>query len=346
MRETLLAAQGLTHRYATTGALLLVAALVSGHAYGERKYSEWGPAVNLGCGVNSASEDLGPGISKDGRSLYFASNRQAPGAQGDRDIYVAQRPSREAPWGPPRNLGAPVNSTVVDNVISFSRDGHWMFFNSNRPGSVPDAVGTPSVDIWASYRHHVHDDFGWETPFNLGTGVNTAGFDGGASYFENKKGSTPLLFFGRGPTQATSDIWVAELLPDGTFGNAVPVVELNTPQNEQRPTIRFDGLEIFFFSTRPGSLGNDIWVATRASVEDPWNTPLRLTNVGEPVNTAFSEINPHISADGLTLYFASNRTVDAQGNAIGCGDLDLYMTTRTKLKRDGQRSEHDEDDDD
>jgi Tol biopolymer transport system component len=314
--------------YEKFAAGLVLGTSLAAQALAESKYSPWGPPVNLGCVVNSASADLGPGITKDGLSLYFASNRADPGASGDLDLYVAQRPSRDAPWGSARNLGPGINSPAIDNVVSLSRDGHWMFFNSNRtPGGLGD------VDIWASFRDHVHDDSAWGTPFNLGPGVNSTGFDAGASYFENEDGSAPLLFFNRGLSRATqattTDIYVSELQPDGTFGNARLVSELNSPQADQRPSIRFDGLEIFFFSNRSGSmvdaLGSpsfDIWVATRDSPNDRWDTPV---NLGSAVNTGGAEQNPYISPDGLTLYFASDRPG-------GCGGLDLYMTTRTKRK--------------
>ena len=314
--------------YAKVGAFLMLGTLLSSEAFAESKYSEWGLPVNLGCGgINSPSDDLGPGISKDGLSFYFASNRPATGAPGGLDIYLAHRPSPDAPWGAPSNLGPPVNSPFTENAVSLSRDGHWLFFNSNRPGGFGD------IDIWASYRQDVHDDFAWQTPVNLGPGVNTAGFDAGASYFENEEGGAPLLFFGRGVSFATqgttTDIWVAELLPDGTFGNARPVPELNSPQGDQRPSIRFDGLEVFFYSNRPGSTvdasGNattDIWVATRKDVRDAWDAPV---NLGSVVNTGAADFNPHISGDGLTLYFASSRPG-------GCGGFDIYMTTRTRLK--------------
>ena len=162
MTRTLLAAQGVGERYASTGALLPAAVLLSSSALAERKYSDWGPPVNLGCGtINSASDDQGPAVSKKGLSLYFGSNRVSPDASGGIDLYVAQRLSKREPWGEPRNLGPTVNSPSIDNIPSFSRDGHWMFFNSNRPGSLGD------IDLYASYRAHVHDDFAWETPFNL-----------------------------------------------------------------------------------------------------------------------------------------------------------------------------------
>jgi hypothetical protein len=88
------------------------------------------------------------------------------------------------------NLGPTVNSTARDLVPTFSRDGHWMFFASERSG------GFGGADIWASWRAHTHDDFGWETPINLGPGVNTAFNDNGVGYFENDDGGAPQLFFG------------------------------------------------------------------------------------------------------------------------------------------------------
>jgi len=285
-------------------------------------YSDWGTPVNLGCGViNSGSNDFGPGISKDGLSLYFASDRQAPG--GPADIYVSQRPSEDSPWGTP-TLVPNVNTEFGENAVSLSRDGHWMFFNSNRPGGFGD------LDIWASYRTHVHDDFHWNTPINLGPGVNSAGFEAGASYFEND-GGTPQLFFGRGTSTATqastTRIMVAELLPDGSFGNVHDVAALNLPPpyGNQRPSIRFDGLEIFFFSNRPGgSGGSDVWVAKRSSLLDDWDAPM---NLGSPVNTSAADFNPHVSANGLALYFASTRSDDA------CGGFDIYVATRTRVSQ-------------
>jgi hypothetical protein len=296
------------------------------------KYSEWGPAINLNpaCdGINSIAEDSGPGVTKDGLSLYFGSTRT--GTLGGRDLWVAKRQSVNEPWGPPTNLGS-VNSTVTDNVATITRDGHWMFFNSNRPGSIAG-----SVDIWLAHRHDVHDDLAWGTPVNLGSRVNTAGFDGGGSYFKNKRGRAPQLFYGSGPTLTTTQIWVAELLPDEIcgghpcFGNAHPVSELASNSADQRPSIRRDGLEMFFSSNRPGSLGGsqDIWVTTRNSVDEEWGEPVPL---GDKINSLGMDTSPDLSADGLTLYFASNRP--------GCGDYDVYMTTRTRL------DDHEEDDDD
>src|SRR5438093_9314639 len=76
-----------------------------------QQFSEWSAPVNLSP-INSASDEQHPAISKDGLSLYFASNR--PGGCGGSDIWAAQRASLDSPWEAPFNLGCTVNSTVND----------------------------------------------------------------------------------------------------------------------------------------------------------------------------------------------------------------------------------------
>ena len=74
--------------------------------------------------------DRAPAISKDGLSLYFASNRLE--SFGGEDIYVSQRETRDSEWGPAMNLGPIINTTANEMVPAFSRDGHLLFFASNR----------------------------------------------------------------------------------------------------------------------------------------------------------------------------------------------------------------------
>jgi len=63
-----------------------------------------------------------------------------------------------------------------------------------------------------------------------------------------------------------------------------------------------DGLSLYFNSDdRPGGFGSrDIWVTTRKTKNDPWDTPV---NLGPTVNSPDGENNPDISSDGSTLYF-------------------------------------------
>ena len=89
------------------------------------------------------------------------------------------------------------------------------------------------------------------------------------------------------------------------------------------PFVSRDGKTFYMASNRPGGLGGiDIWVSTRASVDDPWGAPV---NVGAPVNSPANDFCPTISRDGHLFYFISNRVG-------GCGGDDIYIT---RLRPDG-----------
>ena len=298
------------------GAAVLWFAVATGLSSAAPIFTAWSAPVWLGPVVNSASTEQGPALSADGLSLYFYSGRA--GGVGSDDIWVSQRASVNDSWGAPANLGPTINSTSRDFVPAFSPDGHWMFFASDRPG------GFGLADIYESYRADVHDDFGWQAPVNLGPGVNSTANDNGVGYFANVDGGEPELFFGSdrlGPP-GNADLYVSQQQPDGSWGTATVIPELSTSSTENRPTLRSDGLEMFFYSARPGGLGGtDIWTSTRTSLDAPWSTPVDLP---APVNSSDTELHPYLAGNGTVLVFASSR-------AGGSGSTDLYMATRTQI---------------
>ena len=248
-------------------------------------------------------------------SLYFDSDR--PGGFGGNDIWVSQRESVDDAWGAPVNLGPTVNSASAETVPAFSRDGHWLFFASDRPG------GFGGNDIWASWRPQTHDDFGWQAPINLGAGREhrVRPTPGRLLRERRRRGPAALLHERPAGRPRRVDLYMSELQADGSWGPATAIPELNSTANDDRPSIRHDGLEIFFHSNRAGGLGStDLWVATRDTVDAPWSTPV---NLGATVNTSAGDIQPYLSADGETLFFSSSRPG-------GFGGGDLYMTTRSK----------------
>ncbi len=114
---------------------------------------------------------------------------------------------------------------------------------------------------------------------------------------------------------------------DFTFGEPVnlrTVMPVIDPMYENIDCFSSDGLEMYLTSEdRPGGYGGcDVWVATRASINDDWGS---LENLGPEVNSLESEACPCLSVDGLTLYFSSDRA----GRAGEYPNYDLYMTIRT-----------------
>ena len=282
--------------------------------------SEWSEPVNLGPVVNSSASEQNAALANDGLSLYFSSTRA--GGAGQLDIWVSQRDCADGEdptcaWHAPVNLGPVINGPGSDFAPNLSIDGHLLFFSSVRP----DGFG--GADIYLSHRADPKDDFGWEPAVNLGPDVNTATNENAPMYLQSSEDGVANLYFNRGVNALqTSDIYVAAVTRDGvTLGPAEPVSELNVPNaTDAAVTVRVDGRELLFWSTRSGGLGGaDLWVSTRQTVHDPWSPPVDL---GVPLNTAADDLTPTLSFDGRTLIFGSNRPGGQGGN-------DLWMSTRT-----------------
>lgn len=294
-----------------TGTLLFMTAFAkSGNA---QHFGDWGIPTNVGTPVSSASLDGCPFISKDGLSLYFASNRS--GGYGGNDIYVSERAHVDADWGTPANLGPTINTNSDEVCPSITVDGHHLYFVSARAG------GCGAQDLYVSRRQNKHEQ-AWEPGENLGCQINSAQNDFTPSLFEDDSGLLNLYFSSNRPGGVGSiDIYVSTLDTNGMFGSAINVAELNTSADDQRPNVRQrDGLEIFFESNRTGSLGSDLWTATRESTSISWSSPAAL---GVDVNSPLSDGRPSLSWDGTKLYFHSNRSGTL-------GNLDIYVTIRAK----------------
>lgn len=95
------------------------------------------------------------------------------------------------------------------------------------------------------------------------------------------------------------------------------VGELAVPAKTDNPTLTADLLEIFFTSERDG-IPADIFVATRSERDASFGPAERIDALSAPG----VETSPAVSADGLTLWFASDR-------AGGHGDLDIWVATRS-----------------
>jgi hypothetical protein len=253
---------------------LLVTALGVSYLRAAPKFSEWSAPANV-AELNSAFDEGGPAISKNGLSLYFQSSR--PGGAGVTDIYVSERESVDDPWDAPKNLGPNINTSFNDVVPNLSRDEHYLFFASDRPG------GSGNLDLWVSWREHTHDNLGWQPAVSVGAMTNTASIDAGPGYFEDDEAGAPQLFFASdrpgGPgglemfiqtsrpgTLGPSDVWVSTRGtvqdPWSPPTNLGPIV--NSLNNDGQPSLSGDRRSLYFFSNRPGGAGgNDLYVTTR-----------------------------------------------------------------------------------
>jgi hypothetical protein len=227
----------------------------------------WGPPQRLGPAINTTSNEQAPRLSRDGRRLFFNSDR--PEGLGGHDLYVARRQSKhdDFAWEPAVNLGAGVNTTVddvqADPFEDERTDTNILYF----------ASGPGGTDIYVS----VLLPDGTYGPRALVTELNSAANDRQPSI--RRDGLEMFLASDRPGTLGAIDLWVATRAktsdPWSAPVNLGPVV--NTTLIDARPALSFDGTTLYFQSTRPGAVGCtsptgpcvfDLWVSTRSRLDE------------------------------------------------------------------------------
>ncbi|KGB52195.1 translocation protein TolB [Sphingopyxis sp. LC81] len=128
--------------------------------------ASWAAATPVS--FNSPGRDFDPAFSRDGRFVYFCSDR--PGGMGKDDLYRVAVTA--AGFGTPENLGPKVNSAASEYAPMLSPDGRQLLFSSDRPGGagrhdlytarskgrgfaaavpLPGAINTPADEFDASF---------------------------------------------------------------------------------------------------------------------------------------------------------------------------------------------------
>jgi len=173
----------------------------------------WGAPGPVPGMINTNAHETDPGVSPDGLTLWFASNRAGAGGW---DIFVSSRAGRNDPWGAPVAV-TELNTMKDDRGPRVTADGKTMTFFSSRPGATGDPDAT---DIYVATRSAIGEK--WSSIVNLGA-INTAKTDAGghlaaggrAIYFcSNREGDFDLF----ASTRAT---------PGGDFGAPRRIDELS-----------------------------------------------------------------------------------------------------------------------
>lgn len=218
----------------------------------------WSAPVNF-TQMNSAADELCPTAARNGRDFLFVSTRA--GGCGGADVYGARRHETRG-WAAPHNLGCVVNSAADEAGPYLLADE--LYYSSTRAGGftseAPGAVAGDG-DIYAS----VFDGTSFGTP-TLVVGINTGANDlrpnfrrdGLEIFFDsNREGGVGGIDIWTARRASASEPWSP---PEALSG-------VNSSANDLRPSLSWDGLTLYFGSTRAGGEGSqDIYVATRDKV--------------------------------------------------------------------------------
>lgn len=115
-------------------------------------------------------------LSRDGKSMFFVSDRK--GGVGQKDIWVCDKEGSD--WGKPHNLGMQVNSPFDEDSPFLTPDGNTLYFSSQGHNSMG------GYDVFSCTRQ---PNGTWSTPVNLGAPINNGGDDIFYTPLENGSGA-------------------------------------------------------------------------------------------------------------------------------------------------------------
>jgi serine/threonine protein kinase/Tol biopolymer transport system component len=212
----------------------------------------------------------------------------------------------------------PVLDGASDIIGCFSHDGLEMYIGSERPGG-------REWDLWVSKRASIVED--WGPLENPGTLVNSLANEAMPSI--SADGLTVYFSSERSGGYGSADIYMTtRVTRDAPWGQVVNMgPKINSSNADLCPWISADGLELYFESyLRAGGYGgDDIYVARRATQNDPWGDPVSL---GPILNSAYEEHGPSLSPDGLLLFFSDRYLFRNMPRPGGYGNCDIWMTRR------------------
>jgi OmpA-OmpF porin, OOP family len=218
------------------------------------------------------------------------------------------------------NIGRNINSRLPELRPTISADGKLLFFIcENHPYNTKYNSIRNSQDIWYSEKDSLGN---WTEAIHMDYPLNT--------YFYN------AVYW---VSPDNNRILIRNAFIDGEYaGNGVSMSYRTKRGGWSKPqmlkiknfikydhgrrngaTMAHDGQTLLLYMTpEKGSYNNDIYVCF-LEPDGTWSEPKSL---GKKINLPkYDEMTPYLAADGVTLYFSSNRPG-------GLGDNDIWMTKR------------------
>jgi len=234
---------------------------------------EWQDPVSL-TSLNSLSNEMGAVLSPDGKHCFFVSDRA--GGYGGYDIWMATWNGKG--WSGITNAGPEVNSRFDEVDPALGPGGRRLYFSSNRPLTADEAKARSSLfssvsadagydifsaDIMAPGGISAKPRFGKASREDI---LNSPADDRHVSF--TARGDFVFLASSRDKGSGGSDLYWSRIVKGAPLAPRNLGLELNSDTDDTSPSVRMEGFDILFGSSRglAGQNGQRLWTATAREV--------------------------------------------------------------------------------
>ncbi len=259
---------------------------------------------NLGSTVNTVYDEVTPKISVDGKTLYFTRKNSLENSGGEKDesdVWFSTSSDGIA-WSLAQNLGPPINSADINNIVSISQDNNTMLVATVNDFGVYErtATGWKASGVLGAYYVNESDYF-----------EASQAADGKAMLIAVKNKQS-LYYLDRIDER---DIFVILKQASGKWSDPLNLGSvINTSGNEISPFLAPDGHTLYFASDgHKGYGGMDVFMSKR--LDDSWTNWTEPVNLGPEINTPGYDAYYTVPASGDVAYLCSSE------NGYGKSDI-------------------------
>lgn len=258
--------------------------------------------------ISTNSVEYSSSFSSSGTEIYFTRSKGKWGT-GNLKSSIYYSVKNNGKWSTPEL--APFSGQFDDSDPHLSTDGNTLYFISKRPSKdIPI-----SADIWVAKK----DGMGkWDVPIRLDAPLNSE-----AREYSPCSDNIGNLYFAsdRPNGYGQGDLYMAKIENEEfkvpiNLGNSV-----NTDKGEWNLEVNGNGnLLIFEASDRKENVSSygDLYISFK--LDDRWTIPQNI----KELNTSGSDLYPHLTNHGSTLFFTSS-------NRLNSVDTNIYYTEFTTI---------------
>ena len=244
--------------------------------------NKWSKSIPVaGQDINTKYWESHASISRDGKTLYFTSNRKD--GIGDMDIYKSQLQSN-GQWGVPVNLGTVINTALNEDTPFITENDSMLYFSSQ---------GHENMGGYDIFVCKLNDSGQWSKPENIRYPINTTDDD--------------LFFY---PWQ-NARVGYISLIREGGLGKE-DIYAVQPDEDKPLPELLAD-----FFAEKPTPAAPVVAEVSPAEIAEPAEPekpepPQPTVPVDQPVGPAKTEAPPkEIELDPVYFAFDHFELTDA-----------------------------------